>query len=118
MYGRVPPSAADGPRGRRRTRARCSAAVFRGRIGIPPAAQAAIGFAHEHLALPRCRDLSYVSTPPVDGGAVRVRIDSPQGSFDVTVGGRASTPSGSPAPRPGPSWFVAHRPLAIEPAAG
>jgi hypothetical protein len=63
-------------------------ALLRGRIGIPQAAQAAqaaISYTHEHLALPRCRDISLVSTTPVDGATVLVRISSPHGLLDVTV---------------------------------
>jgi (2Fe-2S) ferredoxin len=114
MYGHVSPSAASafvdaaeageviGP-------------LLRGRIGIPPAAQAAIGFVHEHLALPRCRDVSLVSTTPVDGASVLVRVRSPDGLLEVTVRrDRVDAPELTCA-TPGPSWFVAHRPVAITP---
>jgi hypothetical protein len=115
MYGRVLPSAA----------AEFVAAadvgevmtpLLRGRIGRPPAAQAALGFAHEQLALPRSRDLSLVSTTPIDGGAALVRISSPHGVFDVTVDRQRVDAPGLTCAAPGPSWFVAHRPVAIEPA--
>ena len=80
VYGRVPPSAAAelvaaAEKGEVMT------PLLRGRIGHPPAAQAALGFAHQELALPRCRDVSLVSTKPVDGGSVLVRISSPHGQF-------------------------------------
>jgi hypothetical protein len=114
MYGRVLPSAA----------AELVAAaeagevmvpLLRGRVGLQPAAQAALGFAHEQLALPRCRDVSLVSTTPLDGGGVLVRISSPHGVFDVTVNRDRVDASGLTCAAPGPSWFVAHRPAAIEP---
>ena len=92
--------------------------LFRGRIGIPPAAQAAIGFAHERLAMPRVQDVSLVSTTAIDGATVVVRIDSPQGPFDVTVERTRIDATGLTCGAPGPSWFVAHRPLTIEPAGG
>ena len=84
MYGRVPPSATP----ELVTAAEADELIgtlLRGRIGMPPAAQAAIGFAHERLELPRCRDVSLVSTTTLDGATVRVRVDSPRGQLDVTV---------------------------------
>jgi hypothetical protein len=91
---------------------------LRGRIGVPPAAQAALGFAHERLATPRVRDLSLVSTTVVDAGTVVVRVDSPQGPFEVTVERTRIDAAGLTCAAPGPSWFVAYRPLTIEPASG
>jgi hypothetical protein len=114
MYGRVPPSAVHelvaaaeaeeviGP-------------LLRGRIGRPPAAQAAIGFVHEQLALPRCRDVSLVSTTTLDRTTVRVRVDSPRGQLDVTVTLERVDATGLTCAAPGPSAFIAHRPVAIEP---
>jgi Sucrase/ferredoxin-like len=114
MYGRILPSAA----------AEFVAAadagevmtpLLRGRVGLPPAAQAALGFAHDQLALRRSRDLSLVSTTPIDGGTALVRISSPHGIFDVTVDRERVDASGLTCAAPGASWFVAHRPVAIEP---
>jgi (2Fe-2S) ferredoxin len=114
MYGRVPPTDA------REFVAAAEAgevvgALLRGRVGVPPAAQAAIGFAHGHLELPRCRDISLVSTTPIDGGTVLVRVGSPHGLFDVTVKRERVDATGLTCAKPGPSWFVAHHPVAIEP---
>jgi (2Fe-2S) ferredoxin len=114
MYGRVPSSAA--PKFVASAEAgEVIGELLRGRIGLPPAAQAAIGFAHEHLALPRWRDISLLSTTPVDGGTVLVRIASPHGLLDVTVKRERVDAPGLTCAAPGPSWFVAHRPVAIEP---
>jgi (2Fe-2S) ferredoxin len=88
---------------------------LRGRIGIPPASQAAIGFTHEQLALPGHRDVSLVSTTSVDGATVLVRVASPRGLFDVTVKRQRVDASGLTCGAPGPNWFVAHQPTAIEP---
>ncbi|MBE7189285.1 MAG: sucrase ferredoxin [Jatrophihabitans endophyticus] len=112
MYGRVLPFAApefvaaaeDGE---------VIGALLRGRIGVPPAAQAALGFAHDQLALPRNRDISLVSTDVVDGGTVVVRLDSPHGLLDVTVRRERVDAPGLTCAAPGPSWFVAHRPVSI-----
>lgn len=117
MYGRVSPSAA--PELVVTTEAgEVFGPLLRGRIGIPPAAQAAIGYAHEHLALPRCRDISLVSTTPVDGATVLVRISSPHGLLDVTVKRQRVDATGLTCAAPGPSWFIAHHPIAIEAACG
>jgi hypothetical protein len=114
MYGRVPPTAAPdlvaaaeaeeviGP-------------LLRGRVGTPPVAQAAIAFAHEQLGLPRVRDVSLVSTTALDVAAWAVRVDSPQGRFDVTVTRDRVDATGLTCAAPGPSWFAAHRPVAIKP---
>jgi len=116
MYGRVVPSAAA------EVVAAADAGnvlpkLLRGRIGHPPPAQAALGFAHQQLGLPRCADLSLVSThAAADGGTVRVRIDSPQGRFDVTVSRERVDATGLTCASPGPSFFIAHRPTAIRPA--
>ncbi len=114
MYGRVPPAAAP------ELVAAAEAgevleALLRGRVGIPPAAQAAIGFTHEHLALPRGRDVSLVSTLTVDRATVLVRVRSPQLLLDVTVRRERVDAPGLTCAAPGPSWFVAHRLVAIEP---
>jgi (2Fe-2S) ferredoxin len=117
MYGRVPPAAAP----ELVTAAEAEEIIgtlLRGRIGMPPAAQAAIGFTHERLGLPRCRDVSLVSTTTLDGATVRVRVDSPRGQLDVTVTRERVDAPGLTCAAPGPSWFVAHRPTAIEPVRG
>jgi hypothetical protein len=89
-------------------------AHLRGRIGIPPPAQAGLSFAHEHLGLSRRQDVSLVSTTPAsDGASVRVRVDSPAGQFDITVERHRVDAAGLTCGSPGPSWFVAHRPVAI-----
>jgi hypothetical protein len=114
MYGRVPPSAAD-----RLVAATDAGEVLgdlcRGRIGVPPAAQAAIVATHERLSLPRVADVSYVSMTAIDAGAVRVRVSAPQGLYDITVRRTRVDATGLTCGAPGPSWFVAHRPAAIEP---
>jgi hypothetical protein len=115
MYGRVPASAAT------EVVAATEAGEvlgehLRGRIGMPPAAQAAIGFAHERLGLPRIEDVSLVSAKAVDQGTVVARVDSSQGAFDVTVERARVDAAGLTCAHPGPSWFLAHHPVAIEAA--
>jgi hypothetical protein len=116
MYGRVPASAAAELVAAAEA-GEVMPALLRGRIGVPPAAQAALGFAHERLALPRSRDVSLISTRAEDGSTVRARVSSPQGVFDVTVDRERVDASGLTCAAPGPSFFIAHRPVAIEPVA-
>ena len=52
-------------------------ALLRGRIGLPPVAQAALGFAHEQLALPGRGDLAVVSSGAVQNGSAVVRPRRP-----------------------------------------
>jgi (2Fe-2S) ferredoxin len=116
MYGRVPPSAADALVAATEA-GEVVGELLRGRIGVPPAGQAAIGFAHERLAMPHAEDLSLVSTTTIDAATVLARIDSPRGPFDVTVERARVDATGLTCGAPGPSWFVAHRPVTMEPAA-
>ena len=117
MYGRVSLSALDelvtsteaGEVGRE---------GLRGRIGIPPAAQAATAFAHETLALPRVQDVSFVSADAVDATTVRVALDTLQGPVTVVVRRERVDAGGLTCAAPGPSWFVAHRAVSIEPNEG
>lgn len=117
MYGRVPPSAAEDLIAATEAE-EVLGGLLRGRIGIPPPAQAAIGFAHDHLELAHARDLSLVSTTVIDNATVQVRIQGPRGRFDVTVRRARVDAAGLTCAAPGPSWFVAHRPVGIEAVGG
>jgi (2Fe-2S) ferredoxin len=117
MYGRVSASAAGDVVAATET-GEVLGEFLRGRIGLPPAAQAALGFAHEHLALPRIQDVSLTSTTTADETTVVVRVDTPRGPFDVTVERTRIDAGGLTCAAPGPSWFAAYRPLTIAPAGG
>ena len=114
MYGRVPPAAAAEFVAAAEA-GEVTQETLRGRIGIPPAAQAAIGFAHAQLELARSRDITLVSTTPRNSATVVVRISSPRGQFDVTVNRERVDAAELTCGSPGPSWFVAHHPVAIRP---
>ena len=88
-------------------------ALLRGRIGLPAAAQAALAFAHEQLALRHRRDLSVVSTSPVADGAATVRLRGPHGEFDVTVPVERVAAAGLTCHNARANAFLAYRPLAI-----
>jgi hypothetical protein len=90
-------------------------ALLRGRVGLPAAAQAALAFAHEHLALRRRRDLQVESSTPVIGMASTVRLRGPHGLLDVTVQVERVAAPGLTCHNPGPNQFVAYRPVGIVP---
>lgn len=89
---------------------------LRGRIGHPPAAQAALAFAHERLGVARAGDLVLVSATTLSSTRVRVCLATPDGPYDVTVERGRVDASGLTCAAPGPAWFMAHRAVAIEPA--
>lgn len=90
-------------------------ALLRGRIGLPPVAQAALGYAHEQLALRRRDDLSVVTAPaPVDGVSV-VRLRAPHGLVDVTVQVERRDVTGLTCANPRPGHFLGYRPTLLTP---
>jgi Sucrase/ferredoxin-like len=88
-------------------------ALLRGRVGLPATAQAALAFAHEHLALRRRRDLQVVSASPVEGGASVVRLQGPHGLLDVTVHVERRAADGLTCHNPRPNEFLVYRPVGI-----
>ncbi len=89
-------------------------ALLRGRIGLPPAAQAALAFAHEHLALRRRRDLVVEATGPSTPGSTVVRLRGPHGLLDVTVAAEPVVADGLTCRNPGRGRFVQYRPVDIQ----
>jgi hypothetical protein len=90
-------------------------ALLRGRVGLPAAAQAALAFAHEHLAVRHRRDLQVVSTSPVQDGSAVVRLRGPHGTLDVTVQVDRVAANGLTCHNPRPNAYLAYRPIAIVP---
>lgn len=90
-------------------------ALLRGRVGLPAVAQAALAFAHEHLALRRRRDLRVRSASPVRDGTATVRLLGPHGEFDVTVHVERVAADGLTCHNPAPNHYLVFRPLAIVP---
>ncbi len=89
-------------------------ALLRGRIGLPSLAQAALAFAHEHLAVTRNGELRVVSTGRVVDGMARVRLRWPRGDLDVTVRVELVAADGLTCHNPRPNRYVAYRPVSIE----
>jgi Sucrase/ferredoxin-like len=90
-------------------------ALLRGRVGLPATAQAALAFAHEHLALRRRRDLQVESTGPIIDGAAVVRLHGPHGALDVTVQVEKVAATGLTCHNPRPNQYLAYRPVSIVP---
>lgn len=90
-------------------------ALLRGRIGTPPAAQAALAFAHEQLALYCRSDVTVLAAPqPVNGVAV-IRLRTPNVDVDVTVQVERVDASGLTCGNPRPGQFFAYRPTLLTP---
>jgi hypothetical protein len=88
-------------------------ALLRGRIGLPPAAQAALAFGYEHLALRSRSALAVVSTGAVVDGRVDVVLAGPHGELVVTVSVERTAADGLTCANPAPSHYLAYRPIAI-----
>lgn len=88
-------------------------ALLRGRVGLPAAAQAALAFAHEHLAVRRRRDLTVQWSAPVRNGSTVVRLSGPHGPLDVTVQVDRVAAPGLTCHNPDANQFLAYRPIAI-----
>jgi len=91
-------------------------ALLRGRIGLPPAAQAALAFGYEHLALRDRNALHVVHTGPTVDGLATVRLDGPHGPVDVTVHVEKVEADGLTCANPRPNRFFAYRPVRLTPA--
>jgi hypothetical protein len=90
-------------------------ALLRGRVGLPPAAQAAVAFAHEQLALRRRADLRVVDIREATDGTPVVRLRGPHGELDVTVQVQRRAADGLTCHNPRPNHFLAYRPVSITP---
>jgi hypothetical protein len=88
-------------------------ALLRGRVGLPSAAQAALAFAHDHLALRHRHDLRVESTGPVVDGMSVVRLHGPHGPLVVTVQVERVPATGLTCHDARPNQFLAYRPVTI-----
>jgi sucrase/ferredoxin-like protein len=90
-------------------------ALLRGRVGLPAPAQAALAFAHEHLAVRRRRDLCVEAATPVVHGVSVVRLRGPHGRLEITVQVERVAAAGLTCHNPGPNRYLAYRPVTIVP---
>lgn len=114
MYGRVLPFAAHEFVAAAES-GEVVGALLRGRIGLAPAGQAALAFAHEHLALRRRGDLRVESVGPVGDGRSTVRLRSPHGDLEVTVQVERVAVTGLTCSDPRPGAFLRYRPTLVRP---
>ncbi|MFN2561527.1 MAG: sucrase ferredoxin [Jatrophihabitans sp.] len=114
LYGRVLPFAAEEFIAAAES-GEVVGALLRGRVGLAPAAQAALAFAHEHLAVRSRLDLSVVASGPVVDRAAVVRVRGPHGLLDVTVQVERVAAPGLTCHNPRPNHYLAYRPVAIVP---
>jgi hypothetical protein len=88
-------------------------ALLRGRVGLPSAAQAALAFGYEHLALRHRKDLRVESSTKVLDMTATVRLRGPHGLLDVTVQVERVAATGLTCHNPRPNQFVVYRPVGI-----
>jgi hypothetical protein len=111
LYGRVLPFAA--PEFVAATdRGEVVGALLRGRVGLEPAAQAALAFAYEHLAIRRADALRVVRVRTRREGEAVVRVAGPHGLVDVTVRVERTRGERLTCAQPGAGTFWAFRPVA------
>jgi hypothetical protein len=84
LYGRVSPLAAA-ELADRVDAGEVVAGLMRGRIGLPPLAQAALVYAHEQLAIVDRTALTVISVERVEAGRGRATLATPRGTVIVTV---------------------------------
>ena len=112
LYGRVLPFAAPefiaaAERGE------VIGALLRGRVGLPPVAQAALAYAYDHLALRRADALRVEQTGEVQDGLAVVR---PGRSARAAAGHRAVervAADGLTCANPGPNAYFRYRPVSV-----
>jgi hypothetical protein len=90
-------------------------ALLRGRVGLPPTAQAALAFAYEHLALRRRDTLRVESASATIDGLSTVRIRGPHGPLDVTVRVDRIAATGLTCSNPRPNLYLSYRPVTVVP---
>jgi Sucrase/ferredoxin-like len=112
MYGRVLPFAAPefveiAERGE------VIGALLRGRVGLPPVAQAALAYAYDHLGLRRADALRVERTGPVIEGLAVVDLTGPHGPLQVTVRVERVAANGLTCANPGPNAYFSYRPVSV-----
>lgn len=89
-------------------------ALLRGRVGLPPAAQAALAFGYDQLALRRRAALTVARTGPVVDGTAEVDLLGVHGGYRVSVRVETVAGDGLTCANPGPNHFLSYQPVRIE----
>jgi hypothetical protein len=87
--------------------------LLRGRIGMPPVAQAALAFAYEHLALRARNALAIESVDGPQDGVARVTVRGPHGRHVVQVRIEVVYADGLTCAQSGPGRFARYRPISV-----
>jgi Sucrase/ferredoxin-like len=112
MYGRVLPFAA--PEFIAASEAgEVVGALLRGRVGLPPAAQAALAFGYEQLALRHRNDLTVLATSPVRDGRALVDLAGPHGRLQVSLRVEPMAADGLTCANSRPNVYLAYHPERI-----
>ena len=90
-------------------------ALLRGRVGLPPVAQAALAFGYENLALRRADALRVLASSPVSDGEATVDLAGPKGRLRVTVRVEPVAADGLTCANPRPNRYLAYHPVRIDP---
>lgn len=115
MYGRVPLDQAAEFLGAV-DRDEVLGGLLRGRVGLPPAAQAALAFAFDKLGQTRRTALRVEDVATDEAGQTRVRIAGPDGPVVVTVRVEAVPTAGLSCDKPGPAEYLRYEPLSLDAA--
>jgi hypothetical protein len=87
--------------------------LLRGRIGMPPVAQAALAFAYEHLALRARNALAIESVDGPQDGVARVTVRGPHARHVVQVRIELVYADGLTCAQSGPGRFTRYRPISV-----
>jgi hypothetical protein len=90
--------------------------LLRGRIGLPPAAQAAAAFAHRELRLANVGEVEVLSASPLADGIAPVRVRTSKGDYLVLVAVERVRAEGLTCAASGPGSFLHYRPMQLLPA--
>ncbi len=112
LYGRVLPFAAA-EFVELTERGEVIGALLRGRVGLPSAAQAALAYAYDHLALRQAGALRVEQTGRTVDGLAVVTLAGPHGLLDVTVRVERVAAGGLTCANPGPNAYLAYRPVSV-----
>jgi hypothetical protein len=88
-------------------------ALLRGRVGLPPVAQAALAIAYDQLGLREAGALRVEHTGAVQDGQAVVRLAGPDGPLEVTVRVERVTADGLTCANPGPNAYLRYRPVSV-----
>jgi hypothetical protein len=90
-------------------------ALLRGRVGLPPVAQAALAYGYELLAVRHRDALRVVHTGPVENGQARIELAGPHGRLRVTVRVERVRARGLTCANERENVFLTYHPERIEP---